>query len=72
MKVPRGIQTVSSDHSRWFMSGGQFGMPLASMRLSIPHPDKPGQLILFGPEDMTILLHPDFLSETTAPPATQS
>ena len=68
MSVPRGVSVVP-DSGRRFVSGDDLMLRLKGMRLAIPHPDKPGQIILFTPEDVTVLFHPDFWSQAEESPA---
>lgn len=66
MGIPRGVQVLPAAHGHRYMAGDRFTFNLGALRLAIPHPDRPGQVILFGPEDVTVLFHPEFLPE--APP----
>ncbi len=73
MAFQRGVQVLPLDYSRCYTVGDRFQFCLGGMRFAIPHPDQPGRTIIFGPEDVTVLFHPEFQPDAAlTPPATQS
>lgn len=72
MNVPRGVQVLLRGQGRFYLDGERSMFRMGGMRFAIPHPDRPDKIILFGPEDVIVLFHPEFMPDSVTPvPATQ-
>jgi hypothetical protein len=68
VEIKRGIRVLSGYDGRFHLSGNKFQFDLKAMRLAIPHPERPGDMILFCPEDVSVLFHPEFMSQEQVNP----
>jgi len=66
MSISRGVQVKSIEELGLFPQRNWSSSRLGGMRFAIRHPEQSDRVILFGLEDVTVLLHPKFEPESEA------
>jgi hypothetical protein len=71
MHVQRGVHVLPCDQGRFYLNGERFTFHVGGMRFAIPHPDHPDKMILFGPENVTVLFRPEFQPDSAGAAAAE-